>query len=104
MLTTTKAQYRKAIRDAAKPIKVVDPNKRLTVAQLKRMYEEPGKLAVQMDALREQLQNKGHARLLARMRLLKQEYLEAQTKLALAYQDPQYARYLFKIRLQDTSR
>ena len=104
MLTTTKAQYRKAIRDAAKPVKVVNPNRRLSVPQLRRLYAEPGRIFAEMEPLKEKLQNFGHARLLSRMRRLKAEYLEAQTALAQAYQDPLYARQLFKIRLQDTTR
>ncbi len=111
MLTRTKAQFRaqyKRLQDEVDgKIKPKDPNKPLTTAQLKRLYETPGRLLVKLESVDERLdkgERKGLLTLLKQKRILKEQYLESQTKLAVAYNDKRYRNRLFAIRLCDTTR
>lgn len=111
MLTHTKAQfraqYRQLEREAAGKVRPKDPNKPLTFAQLKALYNRPGPLLARIEALQADLAKGERAGLkvkLRRARLLKEEYLEAQTKLATAWNDPRYKKWLFKIRFEDATR
>lgn len=111
MLTRTKAQfraqYRQLEREAAGRVRPKDPNKPLTLAQLRALYAKPGKLLAQIELVQAELakgERPGLKVKLRRSRILKEEYLEAQTKLAIAYNDPRYKKWLFKIRLEDASR